>query len=332
MGIFSKHLSTFVLLALLPTLTALAEPLKVGLVLDKGGRDDKSFNAAAFKGASDAQKTLGIQLKVVEASQDSEFEPSLRTFAQHGFGLIMAIGFAATDAVKKVSAEFPKVNFLLVDAKVGGPNVRSISFKEQDGSYLMGVLAGLASKSKVVGFIGGMDVPLIRRFEMGYRAGALSVDPKIKVLTNFVGSTSTAWRDPSKGKELAMAQYKKNADVTFTAAGASGLGAFDAAEELHKLVIGCDSNQNWVKPGYVLTSMLKRVDKAVNDTINLVAQGKFEAGVVEWGLKEGGVDFALDKDNRALITPAMEKKVNEVKKLIESGKIKVPDYYLQGKG
>lgn len=305
--------------------------IKVGLVLDRGGRDDKSFNAAAFRGATEAQTKLKIQLKTVEASQDSEFEPSLRTFAQRGYDLVIAIGFAALDSVKKVSGEFPKVQFLIVDAKVDAPNVRSISFKEQEGSYLVGVIAALTTKSKVVGFIGGMDVPLIRRFEMGYRAGVTATDPKITVLTNFVGSTSTAWRDPSKGKELAISQYQKNADIIFTASGASALGVFDAAEESKKFVIGCDSNQDWVKPGHVLTSMIKKVDTAVFSTIEATAQGTFKPGVVEWGLAEGGVDYSVDKDNRALLTPAVEKKANDVKKKIEGGKIRVPDYYTDAK-
>lgn len=312
------------------TARSFAAPLKVGLVLDKGGKDDKSFNASAFKGATEAQKKLGISLKVVESSDDASIEPSLRTFAQHGYDLIIAIGFVMVDSVNKVAADFPKVKFLLVDAKGKGPNVRSLMFKEQEGSFLVGALAALTTKSKSVGFIGGMDIPLIRRFQKGYQAGVKYIDPKIAMLTNYVGSTSEAWRDPTKAKELAVSQYHRKVDVIFTPAGASGLGVFDAAEEQKKLVIGCDSNQNGVKPGRVLTSMLKRLDIGVYDTIEKTVAGKFEPGVFELGLKEGGIDFAMDENNRSLVPPTIETKLNELKKKIIDGQIKVPDYYKQG--
>lgn len=304
-----------------------AAPLKVGLALDKGGRDDKSFNSAAYAGATEARKKLGIQLKTVESSDDSGLEPSLRTFAQKGFDLVIGIGFVMGEPLKKVAAQFPNTKFLIVDSEVKAPNVRSVSFKEHEGSYLVGYLAALTSKTKKVGFVGGMDVPLIHRFEMGYQAGAKAADPKVEVITNYVGSSSDAWRNPTRGKELASAQYNRGVDVIFTAAGASGLGVFDAAEEHKKYAIGVDSNQNWVKPGRILTSMLKRIDLAVLNTIETASQGKMKAEAVELGVKEGGVDFAIDQHNRALISPELEKKVNEVKKKISEGTIVVPDYY-----
>lgn len=301
--------------------------IKVGLVLDKGGRDDKSFNSAAFQGASEAQKKLGISLKVVESSDDAAIEPSVRTFAQRGFDLVIGIGFAMADPINKVATEFPKTRFLLVDSGAKAANVRSVIFKEHEGSYLVGAIAALTSKTGVIGFVGGMDTPLIRRFELGYRSGAESVNPKIKVLTNFVGSGSDAWRNPTRGKELAVAQYNKKADIIFAAAGASGLGVFDAAEEQKKFVIGVDSNQNWIKPGRVLTSMLKGVDKAVYESIEKSHQGKFAPGAFEMGFAEGYIDYALDSHNRAILTPAVEKKANEIKVAITNGKIRVPDYY-----
>ncbi|MCB0417868.1 MAG: BMP family ABC transporter substrate-binding protein [Bdellovibrionales bacterium] len=306
---------------------ALAKPLKVGLVLDKGGRDDKSFNAAAFKGATEAKEKYGIDLKVVTASDDAAIEPSLRTFARRGYDLVVGIGFVQGNAVEKVAKEFPKTQFLLVDSKVNLPNVRSVLFNEHEGSFLVGAVAALTTKNNVVGFIGGMDIPLIRRFEVGYRAGVQHINPKVEVITNYVGSTSDAWKNPMKGKELALSQYKKKADILFAAAGASALGSFDAAEELNKFIIGCDSNQNWIKPGRVLTSMLKRVDLAVFETIKSKVDGNFEAGQFDLGLKEGAVDFALDTYNRSILTPAVEAKVNDIKKQIIDGKIKVPDYY-----
>jgi len=321
-------LSTFIIaLFWLPSPAFSAGKIKVGVVLDKGGRDDKSFNASAYLGAREAEKKLGIQLKVVESSDDSAIEPSLRTFAQRGYDLVIGIGFVHAAPMKKVAAEFLKTHFLLVDADLRAPNVRSVTFNEHEGSYLVGAIAGLVTKSKVVGFVGGMDIPLIRRFELGYRAGAQSINADIKVLSNYVGATSDAWKNPMKGKELALSQYHRKADIVFVAAGASGSGVFDAAEEMNRLAIGCDSNQNWIKPGKILTSMLKRLDLAVFQAIELEQQGKFQAGHFNLGLAEQGVDYALDSYNRSLITPDLEKKINEIKSKILSGRIKVPDYY-----
>jgi len=314
-------------LVFLAAVPALAAPLKVGLVLDKGGRDDKSFNSAAFLGATEAQKKLGIELKVVEASDDTAIEPSLRTFAQRNYPLVIGIGFVQAAAVEKVAKDFPKTHFLIVDSHVSLPNVRSVIFAEHQGSFLVGAIAALTSKTGNVGFVGGMDIPLIRRFEMGYRAGATTANPKVKITSQYVGSTSDAWKNPTKGKELATAQYKRNVDVIFAAAGASGLGVFDAAEELKKFVIGVDSNQNWVKPGRVLTSMIKRVDLAVYSTIEQEQQGKFAAGSFTLGIKENAIDWAMDEHNKGLISPETLKKVNEYKEKIIKGAIQVPDYY-----
>ncbi len=311
--------------------SALAAPLKVGVVLDKGGKDDKSFNASAYKGVTEAQKKLGITLKVVESSDDASLEASLRTFAQRGFDLVIGIGFVMVEPMTKVAAAFPKVKFLIMDGVATGPNIRSLTFKEQEGSFLVGALAALTTKTKTVGFIGGMDVPLIRRFERGYRAGVQHIDPTTKTLVNYVGSTSEAWRDPTKGKELAVSQYNRKADIIFSASGASGMGVFDAAEELKKLVIGCDSNQNGLKPGRVLTSMVKHLDNGVYATIEQAVQGKFESGTFQLGLKEGAIDYVIDSFNRPLVSPANEAKINSLKKDIISGKIKVPDYYAEAK-
>ncbi len=304
-----------------------AADLKVGLVLDKGGRDDKSFNAAAFRGATDAQKKLGIQLKVVESGDDTAIEPNLRTFAQKGYDLVIGIGFVQGTALAKVAKEFPKTHFLLVDNLLELPNVRSVIFKEHEGSYLVGAIAALTSKTNTIGFVGGMDIPLVRRFEMGYAAGAKAVNPKVTVLTNYIGSGSDAWKNPMKGKELALSQYNKKADVVFHVAGASGLGIFDAAEETKKFAIGVDSNQNWIKPGRVLTSMIKGVDVAVYKTIEELKAGKFAPGKFSMGFAENAIDFALDEHNRAILTPEVEKRANALKADIISGKIKVPDLY-----
>lgn len=304
-----------------------AKPFKVGLVLDKGGRDDKSFNSAAFRGATEAKEKLGIQLKVVESSDDTALEPSLRTFAQHGYDLIIGIGFIMKTPIEKVAKQFPKTNFMIVDSLVTLPNVRAIIFKEHEGSYLVGAIAALTSKSKVIGFVGGMDIPLIRRFEMGYKAGAIAAVPTAKVITNYVGSSTDAWRNPTKGKELALSQFSKKVDVIFAAAGASGMGVFDAVEEKNILGIGVDSNQNWVKPGKILTSMVKKVDTAVYQTIEESFKGGFKAGEFSLGLLENMIDFSVDEHNRKILTPQIENTVLELKKKIIEKKIQVPDYY-----
>lgn len=300
---------------------------KIGLVFDKGGKDDRSFNAAAYKGAMKAKDDLKIFVKYVEATDDNAFESLLRAFAQKDFDLIVAIGVSQADAVKKVSAQFPKRNFAIVDAEVNAPNVRSLLFEEHEGSYLVGAIAGLTSKTNKIGFIGGMDIPLIRRFEMGYEAGAKKVNPKIKVISNFIGVTGDAWNNPAKAKELALSQYAGGADVIFAAAGASNGGLFDAAEEKKKFAIGVDSNQNYIKPGLILTSMLKRVDIAVFDAIRDQHDGKFTAGTRRFGLANQGIDYAIDNYNESLISAESRKKVERLRLDILDGKLQVPDYY-----
>jgi basic membrane protein A and related proteins len=304
-----------------------AAEFRVGIVLDKGGKDDKSFNNAAFVGATKAKQELGIFMKYVEATDDNAFEPLLRAFAQKDFDLIMAIGVTQAQALTKVAAQFPNKHFAVVDSEVKLPNVRSLLFEEHEGSYLVGAIAALASQTGTVGYIGGMDIPLIRRFQMGYEAGAKKINPKVKVLNNYVGVTAEAWNNPAKAKELALSQYGNGADVVFAAAGASNAGLFDAAEEKGKFAIGVDSNQNWIKPGRVLTSMLKRVDTAVYATIREGKEGRFQAGVVRYGLGNQGVDYAVDEHNAKVLTESMRKKVEQLKAEIIAGKIQVPDYY-----
>lgn len=318
---------SLLVVVLLTSFSAFAAPLKVALVLDKGGKDDKSFNSAAYVGTEKAQKELGIEFKFVEASDLNAIESFHRSFAKKNFDLIIGVGFAQGDAVKKVAAQFPNQKFAIVDAEVVAPNVRSLLFEEHEGSFLVGALAALASKTGQIGFIGGMDIPLIRRFEVGYFAGARKINPKIKTTANYIGVSAEAWNNPTKAKELALAQYNGGVDVIFVAAGASGNGVFDAAEAQKKWVIGVDSNQNWMKPGVVLTSMLKRVDQSVFETIKATQEGKFQAGVVRSGLKDKGVDYALDEHNQKLITPDMRKKLDSLKADILAGKVTVPDYY-----
>ncbi len=307
---------------------------KVGLVLDRGGKDDKSFNSSAYEGGMRAKKELGIFLKYVEAPDDNAFEPMLRAFAQRDFDLIIGVGFAQKEAIKKVAAQFPGKHFVIVDAEVDAPNVRSLMFEEHEGAYVIGAIAALTSKTGKIGFVGGMDIPLIRRFEMGYEAGAKKTRPDITVMANFVGVTSEAWNNPPKGKELALSQYESGVDIIFAAAGASGLGVFDAAEEQKKFAIGVDSNQDWTKPGLILTSMLKRVDEAVFASIQEAKDGKFVGGVKRFGLANKGIDYSVDQYNDKILVESVRKKADEIKADIVAGKIVVPDYYKKpaGKG
>ena len=308
-----------------------AEPLRVGIVLDKGGKDDKSFNSSAYLGAKQAEKDLKIQLKVVESSDDNAFEPMLRSFSQKKFDLVIGIGFSQAESLKKVAALFPEQKYAIVDAEVASPNVKSLMFEEQEGSYLVGAIAALKSKSKTIGFIGGMDIPLIRRFQLGFEEGVKHVNPQAKVKAGYIGVTSESWNNPPKAKELALSQYKSGCDVIFVAAGASNAGAFDAAEEKKFFAIGVDSNQNWVKPGRILTSMLKRVDLAVYGAIKELVDGKFTTGTTRYGLKSDGVGFSLDEYNKPLLTPDDLKTLEKIKSDIVSGNIVVSDYYKKPK-
>ncbi|MGZ3687466.1 MAG: BMP family lipoprotein [Bdellovibrionota bacterium] len=326
----NSKIRCFLISALVLTMSSsawAAKEFRVGLVLDKGGKDDKSFNNAAYVGAMKAKDALKVYVKYVEATDDNAFESLIRAFAQKDFDLIIAIGVSQADAMKKVAAAYPNKNFAIIDAEVNLPNVRSMLFEEHEGSFLVGAIAGLVSKTGKVGFIGGMDIPLIRRFELGYEAGVKHVNPKAQVQSNYIGVTSEAWNNPAKAKELAVTQYDSGADIVFAAAGASNAGLFDAAEEKKKFAIGVDSNQNWIKPGRVLTSMVKHVDVAVYQAIEDGAHYTFKGGVKHYGLLNDGVDFAFDQYNKSLIPIEVLQKVEALKKQIAQEKLIVPDYY-----
>ena len=300
---------------------------KVGLVLDRGGKDDRSFNSSAYEGGMQAKKKLGIFLKFVEAADDNSYETLLRAFAQRDYDLIIGVGFAQKEAIKKVAAQFPQKHFAIVDSEVDAPNVQSLLFEEHEGAYLVGAIAALTSKTGKIGFVGGMDVPLIHRFAMGYEAGARKANPQVAVTVNYVGITGEAWNNPPKGKELALSQYDSGVDVIFAAAGASGLGVFDAAEEKQKFAIGVDANQDWTKPGLILTSMLKRVDQAVLSAIADAQSGKFAGGVKKFGLANQGIDYSFDEYNAKILTEEVRHRADQLKAEIIAGKISVPDYY-----
>jgi basic membrane protein A len=297
--------------------------LRVGIVFDIGGKDDKSFNAAAWEGVKRAKDELGIFLRDVEPGDPTSIEPSMRAFAERGYDLIIGVGFAQEPIMIDVARDYPDLKFAIIDGFIELPNVASLNFKEHEGSFLVGLIAARASKTGRIGFVGGMDIPLIHKFQTGYAEGAKYANPKVEVYENYVGVTDAAWNNPGKGKELAKAQIDRGADVIFQAAGNSGLGVFDAAEETKTLAIGVDSNQNWVKPGFILTSMTKRVDNAVYNTVKELTEGRFAGGVHEFGLDDDGVGYALDQYNTDLIPQSVITEVEAARKEIIAGRIKV---------
>ncbi len=302
----------------LTSLHAVAEP---AIVFDMGGKFDKSFNEAAYRGIEMWKKETGKNYLSFEISNESQREQALRRMAEKGASPIIGIGFGQASSIEKVAKEFPKLQFAIIDMVVNQPNVQSVVFKEQEGSFLVGVMAAIASKTGKVSFVGGMDIPLIRKFQCGYEQGVKYTNPKAEVFSNMTGTTGAAWNDPARGGELAKAQFAKGSDVVFAAAGGTGMGVYQAAKDSGKLAIGVDSNQNYVQPGTMLTSMVKRVDLAVYN----VAKGH-KPGLSVLGLKEGGVDYAVDDFNKKLITADMKKRVEAARADIVSGKVKVADY------
>ena len=300
--------------------------VKPAIVFSTGGKVDKSFNERDSIGAEKFKKDTGIAVTEFEPTNETQFEQALRRFAQRGQDPIVAVGFSQAVALEKVAKEFPNVRFTIIDSVVNLPNVQSVVFKEQEGSFLVGVLAAMASKSGKVGFVGGMDIPLIRRLQCGYEQGIKWANPKAELIANMTGTTPSAWNDPGRGAELAKGQFDRGVDVVYAAAGSTGIGVLQAAKDRGKLSIGVDSNQNHLHPGSVLTSMLKRVDLATYNSFKAAQDGTWKGGVQVLGLKEGGVDWALDKDNEKLITPEMKAKVDAAKADIASGKIVVHDY------
>lgn len=306
--------------------SALAADIKPALVYGTGGKFDKSFNEAAFHGAEKFSKETGIKFRDFEPTSDTQGEQAIRNFASKGFSPVVAVSFAWSSAMEKVAGEFPDTKFVIVDSVVDKPNVRSVVFKEEEGSYLVGLLAGMASKTGKVSFVGGMDIPLIRKFECGYEQGARAANPKIEVLQNMVGTTGAAWNDPVRGGELAKNQIDQGSDVIYAAAGASGMGVLQTAADNKKFSIGVDSNQNHLHPGSVLTSMVKRVDLAVYNAYSDAEKGKFTPGLQVMGVKDDGVAAAIDDNNKALITPEMKAAVEKAKAEMIAGTLKVHDY------
>ncbi|WP_323767186.1 BMP family ABC transporter substrate-binding protein [Marinovum sp.] len=300
---------------------ALAEP---ALIFDLGGKFDKSFNEAAFAGAQRWAEETGESFREIELQSEAQREQALRRFAENGNNPIVMTGFAFGNVLSEVAPDYPDTKFAIIDMVVDEPNVRSVVFNEHEGSYLVGMMAAMASESGTVGFIGGMDIPLIRKFACGYAQGAKAVNGDITVLSNMTGTTPAAWNDPVKGSELTKAQISQGADVIYAAAGGTGVGVLQTAADEGILSVGVDSNQNYMHPGKVLTSMLKRVDNAVYDAMT---QGEaLETGINVMGVGNGGIDYALDEHNETLVGEEMKTAVDDAKAKIASGDLSVHDY------
>ena len=300
--------------------------IKPAVVYSTGGKFDKSFNEGVFAGAERFKKETNIAVAEFEPSNETQFEQALRRFAQRGQDPIVAVGFSQAVPLEKVAKEFPRTRFTLIDSVVDLPNVQSVTFREHEGSFLVGVLAAMASKTGKVGFVGGMDIPLVRKFLCGYEQGVKYANPRAEVIANMTGTTPAAWNDPGRGAELAKGQFDRGVDVVYAAAGTTGLGILQAAKDRGKLGIGVDSNQNHLHPGTMLTSMLKRVDLATYNSFKAAQAGTWKGGAQVLGLKDGGVDWALDTYNEKLVTPEMKARVEAAKADIVSGKIVVHDY------
>ena len=315
-----------VLTVALGTTAAQAQEYSPAVVFDMGGKFDKSFNEGVFNGVEQFKEETGISYREFEVTNETQREQAIRRMAQRGANPVLGVGFAQADAIGKVAAEFPDTRFSLIDGVVDAPNVQSIVFKEHEGSFLVGMLAVMASETGTVGFVGGMDIPLIRRFACGYDQGAKYVSKDAEVIQNMTGTTPAAWTNPGRGAELARSQFDRGADVVYAAAGATGIGVLQAAADNGKYAIGVDSNQNHLHPGTMLTSMIKRVDVAAYNTFMSGKDGSWKAGFNVLGLAEGGVGWALDEHNASLITDDMKTAVEKAREDIIAGKIVVHDY------
>jgi basic membrane protein A len=310
------------------------DAVDVGVVFDMGGRGDKSFNDGAYLGAERAAKELGARIRFIEPGEGSDREAGLRLLAAEGMDLVIGVGFIFTDDLTQLAKEYPNTRFAGVDYSVATdkdgkvipppPNLAALKFREEEGSFLVGALAGLVSRSRKVGFVGGMNFPLIHKFEMGYKAGVKAVCPDCEVIAQYAGVTPEAFRNPGKGKELALSQYQQGVNVIFHASGSTGLGVFEAARQTGKLAIGVDADQYNEAPGYVLTSMVKGVDNATFDVIKRVKEGRFKGGLYQYGLAENGVGYVYDANNEKLIPPDVRERLEKLKQEIIAGRIKVP--------
>ena len=307
-----------------------AEEVVPGILYNLGTKFDGSFQEAAYRGMVRFREETGIDFMEFEPTAEAQRQQAIRGMVRRGANVIVALSFAQVSTLEAMAPELPDVKFVLIDGYLEAPNVQSVLFKEHEGAYLVGLLAAMASKSNKLGFVGGMDIPLIRKFACGYEQGVKSVNPDAEVQVNMVGNDHSAWNDPTKANELARSQIERGADVIFAPAGNSSLGVFQAAKDAGRYAIGSDSNQNPQQPGTVLTSMMKRVDLAVEGALRAVREDRWQPGVQQLGIAEGALGWALDEHNRALISPEMEKRVESARAAIGAGEIAVVDYTAQG--
>ena len=313
--------------ALIATSAFADDHFKPAVVFDMGGKFDKSFNEGVWNGVKKFIDETGVEVMEFEVTNETQREQAMRRMVSRGATLVLGVGFAQADAIAAVAADNPDKQFSIIDVSwLDAPNLRQYAFKEHEGSYLVGVAAAMKSASNKVGFIGGMDIPLIRKFACGYVQGVKDTNADAEVYQNMTGTTPTAWNDPAKGSELTQGQIDRGADVVYHAAGGTGMGVIQAAADAGKLAIGVDSNQNGIAPGTVLTSMLKRVDVAAYETLKDAMDGNFTSGVKILGASDGGVDWALDDNNWPLMSPEIVKAIEQAKADIISGKIEVHNY------
>lgn len=317
-------LKTTARVASLLALSAGAVAADPALIFDLGGKFDKSFNESAFNGAMRWAEETGGSFDETEIQSDAQREQAIRRFAEAGNNPIIMAGFSWATPLSVVAPEYPDISFVIIDMVVDAPNVRSVVFNEHEGSYLVGMMAGMASETDVVSFVGGMDIPLIRRFACGYAQGVLAANENATVIANMTGTTPAAWNDPVKGSELTLSQIGQGSDVVFAAAGGTGVGVLQAAADEGILSIGVDANQNYLHPGQVLTSMLKRVDNAVYDA--MLAGADVETGFNVMGIGNGGVGYALDEFNAELVSAEMQAAVDGAAAAITAGELMVHDY------
>lgn len=299
------------------------KPIKAAMVTDIGGIGDESFNASAWRGLQRAQKELGSNVRYLESRNAADYTRNLTALGREGYDVVFAVGFLMEDALKRVAPRFPKVKFAIIDGQAPNlPNCLSINFNEQEGSFLVGALAGAMTKKGAVGFVGGMNVPLIKKFEYGYRAGVLQANSKARVLVGYTGN----WDDVAKGRELALTQFNQGADIVYHAAGRCGLGVIQAAAQKGKgfYAVGVDSDQDHIAKGRVLTSMMKRVDNAVFDVCKRVSNGQFKNGAVVFGVKDGGVSLSPMRFTKSDVPAPVMKRIEQLTTMIKQGKIKPP--------
>ncbi|MDC0471035.1 BMP family ABC transporter substrate-binding protein [Candidatus Pseudothioglobus singularis] len=315
--------STFLLAA---PIAQAAGHVKPAVVYDTAGKNDKSFNEAVFNGITRFMNDTGIAVTELEPTNEAMMEQSLKKFAQRGYSPVVAVGFTMANAVAAAAAEYPDTQFTIIDGVVDAPNVQNVIYKEHEGSFLVGVMAAMASNSGTVGFVGGMDIPLISRFECGYKQGVAHADSSMNVLAQMTGSTPAAWGNPTKGGEITRSQVENGADVVYAAAGGTGIGVYQTAADMGVLAIGVDSNQNYMQPGTMLTSMYKKVGLAAYNSFAAAVAGNWEAGFSVNGVAEDGVGAAMDEYNADLVSADMLAAVDAARAAIISGDIQVHDY------